>query len=151
MLLRIENLSYAEMNPFIAGCLACLLLIAGILIPYFWPPELSLLFDNVFWSAALLFLLSCAMIAYLYITHGGSSRGTRFYFGLYLAIAAAFMFSSLEHIAQNASQWEPLMLKDYPRLFILLSEFVSYTKNIVSFGIAALGASIAASAIIERK
>jgi hypothetical protein len=137
------------MKPFVAGFLTCLLLVAAILVPYLWPPELSLLFNSLFWSAAMLFLLSSAMVGYLYATHGGSSRGTRFYFGLCLVIAASFMFSGFEHIAQNTVKWAPLMQKDYPSLLVLLSEFVSYTKNIVSFGIAALGANVAANAIVE--
>lgn len=60
------------------------------------------------------------------------------------------MYSGFEQIAANTEKWAPLMRKNYPTLFVLLPQFISYTKNIVAFGFAALGASVAANVITSR-
>lgn len=137
-------------NNFISGFLFCLALALLVGIPYVWPPILSFVFNSLFWSGVFLFVLCAYLVAYLYKTHGGSSRGARCYFGLLLIVAASFMYSGFDEVARNASNWEPLLRKDYPRLFLLLSQFLGYTKNIVSLGFAALGASVAANAIVEK-
>jgi hypothetical protein len=137
------------MKNFALGFLTCLLIVFSIAVPYIWPPELSLVFNSVFWSSVLMLLNSCLVVGYLYF-RGGSTQAAHFIFSLSLIISAALMYSGLEQIAANTAQWEPLMRKGYPKLFVFLPEFISYTKNIVAFGFAALGASVAANVITHR-
>lgn len=137
-------------NNFASGFIACLALALLIGIPYVWPPVLSYVFNSLFWSGTFLFALCAYLVAYLYRTRGGSTRGVRFYFGLLLIISASFMYSGFDEVARNVNNWEPLLRKDYPRLFLLLGQFLGYTKNIVSLGFAAIGASVVANAIVEK-
>jgi hypothetical protein len=60
------------------------------------------------------------------------------------------MYSGFEQMSNNISSWGPVMQKEYPILYVLLPQFYSYTKNIVAFGFAALGASVAANVITAR-
>jgi hypothetical protein len=137
------------MKNFTLGFLTCFVVVAGVAIPYLWPPELSIVFNSVFWSSFLMLANSCLLVWYLYF-RGGSTQGVHFLFALLLILSAALMYSGFEQIAANTTAWEPLMRKDYPKLFVLLPQFISYTKNIVAFGFAALGASVAANVITSR-
>jgi len=121
----------------------------GILAPSLFPPELSNIFNSLFWSAAGLFVCSCFVVGYLYV-HGGSTQRVHFVFGLLLIVSAAFMYSGFEQISSQAAYWEPFMKDEYPILFILFQQLIGYTKNIIAFGFAALGASIAANVISNR-
>lgn len=137
------------MKNFALGFLSCLIVVAGIAIPYFWPPELSLVFNSVFWSSLLMLANSGLLVGYLYL-RGSSSQGVHFFFALLLILSASLMYSGFEQIAANTAKWEPLMRTNYPTLFVLLPQFISYTKNIVAFGFAALGASLTANVITAR-
>lgn len=138
------------MKKFIYGFGSCLLLVAAFAIPYFWPDELNLVFNGLFWSSALSFALCIFIIGHLFYTKGGSSRNVRFFFGIALILSASVLFRGLEQIASNASFWQPHFKANYSSFFVYLIEFIVYAKNIVSFGFAALGASISANAINER-
>ena len=137
------------MKSFILGFVTCFLMVAGIAIPYVWPPELSLVFNSVFWSSLLLLINSVLLIGYLYM-RGGSKQWVQFSFALLLIFSASLMYTSFEEIARNAEQWKPLMREDYPAIFALLPPFISYTKNVIAFGFAALGASVAGNIITSR-
>lgn len=118
-------------------------------IPYIWPRELSLIFNNLFWTTVSQFCGCCLVIWFLY-SHGGSSQGTHFAFALLLILQAALMYGGFEQIMTNSNNWKPFLQKDYPKLFVLLPQLIEYTKNIVAFGFAALGASVAANVISKR-
>jgi hypothetical protein len=60
------------------------------------------------------------------------------------------MYSGFEYLASKTEEWEPYYQRDYPILFSMLQQFFSYTKNVIAFGFAALGASLAASVISVR-
>ena len=137
------------MKNFALGFISCLIVVAGIAIPLIWPAELSLVFNSMFWSSLLLLANCCFLVGYLYI-RGGSSQAMNFFFALSLILSASIMYTGFEQIAANAAKWEPLMQANYPKLFVLLPQFISYTKNIVAFGFAALGASVAANIITAK-
>lgn len=138
-----------SIRPVVLGLISYVVVIATALVPYFWPPELSHVFNNVFWSGMFLLTQCSLIIGYLYVTHGGSDRQARFTFGLLLILAAALMFSGFEQVAKNAEVWQPRFPGSYSGLFILLKQLFAYVKDIIAFGFAALGANIAASAITE--
>jgi hypothetical protein len=90
------------------------------------------------------------VVGLLFYTNGGSSRGVRFYFGLNLILAATLLYYGLDEIAKNADSWEPLFSQNYSKMFVALTLILIYAKSIVSFGFAAIGASLAANAISEN-
>lgn len=138
------------MRNFLFGFLVCLITISSIAAPYFWPPELSLVFDSTFWTSVLMFANSCMLVGYLYI-RGGSTQGAQFFFAIMLIISASAMYTGFEEIAKDIANWEPYLRASHPTVFVLLPQFVSYTKNMVSFGFAALGASVAANIITNKR
>jgi len=54
-------------------------------------------------------------------------------------------------IAHNIDTWRSSFGATYTTLLLLLQQGVEYERSIVAFGFAALGASLAASAIVERE
>tara|TARA_B100002003_G_scaffold35826_1_gene31211 strand:+ start:2123 stop:2551 length:429 start_codon:yes stop_codon:yes gene_type:complete len=137
------------MKSFTLGFVTCFLMVAGIAIPYLWPPELSFVFNSLFWSSLVLLINSALLVGYLYM-RGGSAQWVQFSFALLLIFSASLMYTSFEEVAQNTEQWKPLMQEDYPTIFALLPSFISYTKNVIAFGFAALGASVAGNIITSR-
>jgi hypothetical protein len=138
-----------SIRPVKLGFISYVVVIATALVPYFWPPELNLIFNKVFWSGVFLLAQCGLVIGYLYRTRGGSGRHVRFTFWLLLILAAALMFSSFEQVAKNAEVWQPRFSWSYSGFFILLKQLLAYVKDIVAFGFAALGSNIAASTITE--
>lgn len=118
-------------------------------IQYIWPRQLSLIFNGLFWSTVFAFCGCIIIICFLYF-HGRSSQGVHFLFALLLILVVAQMYAGFEQIMANSNNWKPFMQKDYPKLFVILPQFIEYTKNIVAFGFAALGASVAANVISSR-
>jgi len=128
---------------------AAALVVFSFLIPYLWPPELNLLFNSLFWSAISLLMMSCVIVLYLYL-HGGTTQSVHFMFALMLIISASLMYAGFEQISLQTAQWSPVLSNKYPILLSLLPQLISYAKNIISFGFAALGASLAANVITDR-
>jgi len=60
------------------------------------------------------------------------------------------MYAGFEQISLQTAQWSPVLSNKYPILLSLLPQLISYAKNIISFGFAALGASLAANVITDR-
>lgn len=137
------------MKNYVLGFVSCLVLVIGVIVPLIWPPELSYIFNSLFWSAVGLLICSCVLVAYLY-WNGGTTQRVHFYFALLLIVSAAFMYSGFEQVSMNAAIWEPFLKERFPKVFILLPQFINYTKNIIAFGFAALGASVAANVISSR-
>ncbi len=138
------------MKNFIFGFTIAIILILAIMIPIFWPPELSLVFNNLFWIAIAEFITCAALIWYLFKYHGSISRGLHLYFGIMLIFSSAIMFSGSDQVTANALLLKNAHNLSWPLLFVLLDPFISLTKNIVSFGFAAIGANLAASAILNH-
>lgn len=138
------------MKNYFAGFLTCLSIVIALSLRYFWPAELSLVFNELFVSAVLLLLTSVMIVGYLYRTRGASTRGALFSLSLLLILSASLMYSGFEEIARNAQYWEPHLKSTYPKLFVVLPVIFAYTKNVISFGFAAIGASLAASVIVEN-
>jgi hypothetical protein len=124
---------------------ACLIVVL-LVIKMYLPAGLSLVLDNVFWSALLAFAASIYLIGHLCLI-GSTSKNVTFWFALSLILMAAILYASLEHVAANVDKWGAYLQSDYPTLFMLLFLFVAYAKSIVVFGIAAIGANIAATVI----
>jgi len=133
------------------GFISCALIGAFIVAPLIWPPELSLVFNQLFWLSAAMVGLCAYIVAYLYKTNGGSSRQARFALGLCLILAASCVFSGFEQIARNTEFWRPHFPHGFQSLFLVLDQFIVYTKNIVAFGFAAIGASVTANTMHEAK
>ena len=138
------------MKNYFYGVLTALILIGSIAIPHFWPPELSLVLNSQFWSSITLLFLCASIVGLLFYTNGGSSRSVRFYFGVSLILSASLMYYGLDVMVSNAEFWKPHFKATYSDFFIYLTMFIIYAKNIVSFGFAAIGASVTANAIIEN-
>lgn len=118
-----------------------------IAAPYFCSPATTLLLNAYFVSAVFLLLESSWMLTYLYDNYGRTPRKIQFYLGLCLMVSSAFMFCHFEETARSMAHWEASFRQDYPHLSSFLIQFILYAKNIVSFGFAAFGASVAANAI----
>jgi hypothetical protein len=131
---------------------SCYLIFASIIVlPFVWQPVYGLLLDVVFWPTALQFVLSGAVIAYLFRKRGASSRAALFIFGSLLILSAASMNMGLSHIAKNNDFWEPYFEKSWDSFFVWAHIIVSHAKDIVAFGIAAIGANIMAAAMLDRE
>lgn len=135
--------------PVLPGFLAYIAVIATATMPYMWSPELSLVMDSHFWSGLILLAECCFLIGYLYLTRGGSARNVRFSLGLLLVLASALMFSSFEQVAKDAEALRSLFPSEYSNFFLVVELALTYAKNIIAFGIAALGANLAAHSITE--
>lgn len=138
------------LNSPIWGIVSYIVFGAIVFVPLFWPRELGLVLDQFFWLGLFLFAYCVAIIFYLFWSRGGSSRNSRFSFGLILIIAAAAMNSGFEQIAKNGEFWSTHFPNSYLSFFIWLKILVTYARDVVAFGIAALGANIAAHAIMEQ-
>jgi predicted neutral ceramidase superfamily lipid hydrolase len=117
--------------------------------PLIWPPELSIIFNAFFWGASFSFLVSLVLILFLF-SNGGSSQMSHFLFSFSLIILSSIMYSGFDLIASNIQHWAPNMKQEYPNLFVYLPQLVGDMKNIVGFGFAAIGASLAANVISNR-
>ena len=137
------------MKNYLFGLFSGFVILGSIIAPLIWPPELSLIFNSLFWASTLLLILTIIMLIYLY-KNGASSEKVLFVFSLMFIIGSAQMYSGFEELASNIGHWKPYFENTYPRLFILLPMFIEYTKNIIAFGIAAIGAGICAGIIIHR-
>jgi hypothetical protein len=137
------------MKNYFFGVLTGLFLLTGIVIPFVWPPELSLVLNSQFWASIVLLLLCSGIVALLFYTNGGSTRNARFFFGVSLILSASLMYYGLDVIASNAESWKPLFKPTYSNFFVYLTMFIIYAKNIVSFGFAAIGANLTANSITE--
>ena len=138
------------MKNYIFGVLTGAILITAFVVPFVWPPELSLVLNSQFWSAMLLLAQCAGIVALLFCTNGGSTRNARFFFGISLIVSASLMYYGLDLIALNAESWQPHFKPTYSNFFAYLTTFIIYAKNIVSFGLAAIGANITAYAITEN-
>ena len=137
------------MKNFMLGFLTCLVIAIVVVIIFIWPPELSFIFNGFFWLSLFMFAAAIVLVGYLYI-NGSSSQGVYFFFAILLILCSSIMFFSFEQVAINNKFWEISMYKKYPTIFSLLIQFTSYAKNIVAFGFAAIGASIAENIITHR-
>ena len=138
-------------NSPIWGVFSYLILISVLAITVFWPPELWLVLDRVFWASVVMFALCIAVIFLLFWTQGGSSRNAQFSFGILLILAAAIMNSGFEQIIVHGEKWAPRFPISYTNFFIIFKQVITYARDVVAFGIAALGANIMASAILKPK
>jgi hypothetical protein len=109
----------------------------------------GLLLDGVFWQTALQFVLSGAVIAYLFRKRGASSRAALFTLGSLLIFSAASLKMGLAQIAENHKFWEPLFGKSWSDFFVWMRVAVSHAEDIVAFGIAAIGANIMVAAMLD--
>jgi hypothetical protein len=137
------------MKVYLFGLLSGALMLGGILIPYIWPPELSLILNSSFWVSALGLVNAFILVSFLYIK-GPSSEKAFFLFSFMLILSAAQMYTGFEEIAINIKTWKPHFEESYTSLFVYLHLFISYAKNIIAFGFAAIGASLCASIIAYR-
>jgi len=126
-----------------------LIIVVSVVVPYYWPPVWSLVLNSLFWSAVSLLLVSSVIVVYLYL-HGGTTQNAHFALAMMLIISASFMYASFEQIAENTAFWAQHMSAERPLLFAFLTVFISNVKNMVAFGFAAIGASVAANVISNR-
>jgi hypothetical protein len=139
------------MKDFLIFCVLFIVISACFAIPSFFspPPELSLVLNSLFWSSLITLAISCFLVWFLY-HRGTSSQGALFFFALLLIISASVMYAGFEKTAADIDKWAPSVHTNYPTFFVLLSQFISYAKNIIAFGFGALGASVAANVITDR-
>lgn len=130
------------------GLISYVVVIVTALIPCLWPPELSLVLNSVFWSGTFLLIQSGFIVGYLYRSRGGSGRQARLVLGFLLVLTSALMFSGFESVAKNAAAWQPHFSGTYSSFFIVFQELLAYGKDIIAFGLAAIGANVAASTMV---
>jgi len=129
-----------------------LVLLAGLGAYWLQQPVLRYtVLEPLFWYTALLFFLCMCLVGFAYQKRGGETRRMRFSYGILLIIAAVMMDGSCAVIAHNIDTWRSSFDASYLTFILLLKQGVEYEKGIVTFGFAALGASLAASAIVEGK
>jgi hypothetical protein len=121
-----------------------------VLVPLVWPAALNLVLDGLFWSSFMLLLLCGWIIGYLYSSKGGSGRNARFCLGICLIFAAISLTLAIGQIERTVDMWQPHFPGSYWGFFYWLGTGIESAEHIISFGIAALGANVAASAITER-
>ena len=126
------------------------MILAAMLIQNIWTSSLNLVFTPVFWVSSVNLFVCIVVLAHMFITHGGSTRNYRFNMSILLIICVAEMYSGFENVAEHNKIFKDAIRGAYPYLFFWLSEFINFTKNIISFGIAAIAASVAANAIVEK-
>lgn len=124
------------------------LVVASIITPLIWPPELSILFNNIFWWSSTLLLLSIYTV--FRMLKGVSSEALLFTYAVLLIISSTTMFSGFEQVANNSAKWMPHFRKEYPTLSILLPQFIEYAKNLIAFGFVAIGSGVCAGIICQR-
>ncbi len=61
------------------------------------------------------------------------------------------MFNSFEYFAKNVSEKQALFPESYSTFFLIFKQSLIYVKDCISFGIAAIGANLAAHSITEPK
>lgn len=137
------------MRNFIVGFITCFMIVAFFTVRYIWPTELDLIFNGIFWSSIALFIMSSSLVAFLYFKKP-TSETVLFVFSLLLIVTSALMYSGFEEIAANTEEWKPALQAHYPWIYVWLTVLVNYTKNIISFGFAAIGASLCAGVIAYR-
>lgn len=115
------------------------------------PSFINLVMNDIFWIGFVLFLECFALIVYLHVKRGASSRNALFVFGLTLIFAAAIMNSSFKEISDNTAFWTNFAPSSLKSTMYGLKQFIEYAKDVVGFGIAALGANLSASAMLSPK
>lgn len=113
------------------------------------PPELMLVFDSFFYWAVASLLLSVIIIGVLIWRRKVHTANVQLFFGLLLVALGAVIYGTWEQVQQNAEFWAAHIHEHSGTLSIAIVS-IALAKNLVSFGIAAIGASIAA-AIITRE
>lgn len=108
-----------------------------------------LVFDSFFYWAVASLLLSVIIIGVLIWRRKVHTANVQLFFGLLLVALGAVIYGTWEQVQQNAEFWAAHIHEHSGTLSIAIVS-IALAKNLVSFGIAAIGASIAA-AIITRE
>lgn len=138
-------------NALILGGLGYLAIGAMIAIVISWRNEYGLLLNELFTMGVCSLAITFAVLAYLYRVRGGSTRLAQCVLGVLVIVAAASMEVNFSILAKHVEKWKPHFLSEYPSLIVFAELFVAYAKSITAFGIAALGANIAASSITRKE
>lgn len=147
----IRMATFARNSP-LWGILSYSALVAVVIAPQLpWPPALGLVLDQYFFLGMLLYVLCLAFIVYLFFVRGGSTRWARFASGLLLIFASVVMNTYFEQIGKNNESLALHFPPSYDPFFAWLKVFIDYSKGVIAFGIAALGANLAASAIVDGR
>lgn len=86
-------------------------------------------------------LTNSGLLAWYLFVLGGASERAHFFFALLPILSTSLMYKCHEQVAASTAELESLMRTNHPTLFVLLPQFLSYTKNIVAFEFVALRAS----------
>lgn len=138
-------------NALILGALGYLAIGTMILVVISWRHEYGLLLNELFTMGVCSLAITVTVLAYLYRVRGGSTRLVQCVLGVLVIVAAASMEVNFSILEKHVQKWKPHFLSEYPSLVIFAELFVAYAKGIIAFGIAALGANIAASAITHTE
>ncbi len=96
-------------------------------------------------------ILCFALIGYIFVRRGASSRAALFFFGCALVVMAAQMYGSFGLIAEHAEKASRIGTTPSIEAFLVIKQFVLLSKDVVGFGVGAFGANVAASAALQNK
>lgn len=134
----------------VASTLIAALIISTLIILHTSrPPELMLIFNSFFYWAVASLLLSVIVIGVLIWRRKVHTANVQLFFGLLLVALGAVIYGTWEQVQQNTAYWAA-HIHDHSGILSIAIVSIALAKNLVSFGIAAIGASIAAG-IITRE
>ncbi len=126
------------------------LLTSSILLFIYWPAIFAGSVNKLLSAYILLLTLCCFKIAYLFVRRTKTSDDTYFIFGCMLVFSSIILTYSAEDLVEAMKILQPFTLNHERNILNVTVQIVSITKNIVSFGICAIGAGIVSNVISRR-
>ena len=126
----------------------CAILIAWIVIETSeLPHSLTLLLDGMFFLSAISLLLAVTVIFLMYSKRIAATDGKKAIFSVLLITLSVSTYAGLEAVANNTEFWKEGLNNRHGTAITYLSIFVLYGKNLLAFGIGAIGAGVFANQI----
>ncbi|MBI5919967.1 MAG: hypothetical protein HY849_11440 [Nitrosomonadales bacterium] len=112
--------------------------------------EFGLIFNSTLWSLLGSSFWGTVGIVYLYCTRGGFSRASRFTWGVLLIFSASVMNVEASQVIENIDFWMDKFPRHSASVLLALKLLLEMGKEMIAFGIAAIGAGVATFAIFEE-
>lgn len=109
----------------------------------------SILLGNSFVLSIFLFLLCIGLIAMIY-RWPASNDFVQITWGVLLILSSSSLAFGLTFLGGEIEKYQKLASYKCSEYLLLISISIEYSKNIISFGIAAIGAGITANVLTER-
>ena len=128
--------------------------LSSVALAFVWwglvfPLGLKPIYGDLFWISNLSLVLCTGVVALLYATRGGSGRQARFVLGWILAALAAVTYGGFEAVGWDFDKQMPNFREAERSVLVVTRILIDTAKNLISFGFAAFGVSVAANAVTE--